>query len=148
MTAAEAEAPELFAEPGSTWWPVLWGPAFAVVGAGAEALAGPVHTIAWVLVGLALAGGAAIWVNARRRLLSVRLTPTTLVQGRETLGVHSIERVEETEQQMGARVLGGGWAVPRKFIGFPVQLDDGSTVLAWARDGDGLRDALRGLVSG
>lgn len=144
----EAEAPVLFAEPGSTWWPVLWGPAFAVLGAGVEALAGPVHTIAWVLVGAGLAGGAAVWVNARRRLLSVRLTPATLVQGRETLAVHSIERVEEADQLMGARVLGGGWAVPRKFTGIPVQLDDGSTVLAWARDGDGLRAALRDLVSG
>ncbi|HEV2779492.1 MAG TPA: hypothetical protein VGX25_08830 [Actinophytocola sp.] len=138
----------LFAEPGSSRWPVLWGPAFAAAGAGVEALGGRVHTVAWILVGLGLAGVAALWVNARRRLLCVRVTPDALVQGQESLAVQRIARVDEADPPAGARVLGGGWTVPRRFTGVGLRLDDGSAVVAWARDGDGLRAALRDVISG
>jgi hypothetical protein len=37
--------------------------------------------------------------------------------------------------------------VPRKFTEVPVRLTDGSTVLAWARDGDALRAALSRLLA-
>jgi hypothetical protein len=144
---SESDQPVLFAEPGSSWWPVLWGPAFAALGAGMEALGGPAHPVTWMLVGLGLAGAATVWVRARRRLLSVRLTPKTLTQGQESLAVDRIATVIE-ETPLGARVLGGGWTVPRKFSGVGVRLDDGTAVLAWARDGDGLRAALDRLVSG
>jgi hypothetical protein len=139
------QSPELFAEPGSSWWPVLWGPVFAVIGAGVEALSGPVHVVAWLIIGPVLAGFAALWVRSRRGLLSVRLTPESLVHGSEALPVERIASVEE-EAPAGARVLGGGWTVPRKFTEVPLRLDDGSVVLAWARDGDGLRSALRDCV--
>jgi hypothetical protein len=133
----------LFAEPGSSWWPVLWGPAFAAVGAGVEALSGPVHLVAWLVVAAGLAGAAALWVRARRRLLSVRLTGSTLTLGTETLAVQRIAEVDGVEPPARARVLGGGWTVPRKLAEVPLRLDDGTVVLAWARDGDGLRAALR-----
>lgn len=136
----------LFAEPGSTWWPVLWGPAFAVAGAGVEAIGGRVHWVAWLVVGPVLAAAAAGWVRGRRRLLSVRLTDSALTQGTETLAVQRIAEVVPDEAPAGARVLGGGWAVPRKFTDVPVRLDDGSVVLAWARDGDTLRTALVDLT--
>jgi hypothetical protein len=139
--------PVLFDEPGSSYWPLLWGPVFAAVGAGLEATTGQVHAVAWPLVGLGLAGIAAVWVSSRRRLLSVRLTPKTLVQGQETLAVDRITAVDEVGTPAGARVLGGGWTVPRKFDGVPVRLDDGTVVLAWARDAEGLRAALRGVVA-
>jgi hypothetical protein len=137
----------LFAEPGSTWWPVLWGPVFAVAGAGVEALSGRVHVLAWLLVGPGLAGLTALWVRARRRLLCVLLTGETLVEGSETLAVQRIAEVG-VDPPARARVLGGAWTVPRKLAEIPVRLDDGSVVLAWARDGDGLLTALRELVSG
>lgn len=138
----------LFEEPGSSWWPVLWGPVFAAIGAGVEALGGRVHTPVWLLVGLGLAGLAALWVRARRRLLTVRLTPSTLTAGQETLAVQRIAAIEEGDPPVRARVLGGAWTVPRKFAAIPLRLDDGTPVLAWARDGDGLRAALHGVVSG
>jgi hypothetical protein len=138
----------LFDEPGSSWWPVLWGPVFALIGAGVEALGGRVHTIAWMVVGVGLAGFTLLWVRARRRLLSVRLTPSTLAQGQESLAVHRISAVEDGDPPPRARVLGGAWTVPRKFTEIPLRLDDGTMVLAWARDGDGLRAALRDAVSG
>jgi hypothetical protein len=140
--------PVLFAEDGSTWWPVLWGPVFAAAGAGLEAFGGRVHWVAWLVVGVGLAGAAAGWVRSRRRLLCVRLTGTELVQGTETLAVQRIAEVPEDEAPAGARVLGGGWTVPRKFDAVPVRLSDGAVVLAWARDGDGLRAALHELASG
>jgi hypothetical protein len=146
MMPFEEDGPVLFAEDGSSWWPVLWGPAFAAVGAAVEALSGPVHVAAWLIIGIGLAGGAAVWVNARRRLHLVRLTPRSLTQGREHLAAERIAEVDDVGHPTGARVLGGGWSVPRKFTDVPVRLDDGTVVIAWARDGEGLLDALRRLV--
>ncbi len=48
--------------------------------------------------------------------------------------------------ELGARVLGGGAWVPKGTTDVPLRLTDGSTVVGWARDGHGLRDALRGLL--
>lgn len=145
MTEPDADEPVLFAEPGSSWWPVSWGPVFAAVGAGFEAVSGSPHGVAWLLVGVGLAGGAAVWVNLRRRLLRVRLTTRTLTQGQEHLAVERIRGVDDVGTPVGAKVLGGGWTVPHKLTAVPVRLDDGGVVLAWARDAEGLREALRGL---
>lgn len=147
MTAPEEGGPVLYVERGSSWWPVLWGPAFAAVGAGVESLSGPVHTAAWLIVGIGLAGVAAVWVNARRKLLLVRLTPGALTQGREHLPVPSITEVYEVGHPAGARVLGGGWTAPRKYTELPVRLDDGTVVIAWAKDAESLRAALRNLIT-
>jgi hypothetical protein len=137
----------LFDEPGSSWWPVLWGPVFAAAGAVVEALGGQVHWVAWLVVGAGLAAGAAAWVRARQRLLGVRLTSSTLTCGTESLAVEQIAEVGG-EAPARTRVLGGGWTVPRKFTEVLLRLDGGDMVLAWARDGDGLVTALRGVVSG
>jgi hypothetical protein len=138
----------LFDEPGSSWWPVLWGPVFAAAGAGIEALSGRVHWVAWLVVGAGLAAGAAAWAQARRRLLRVRLTASTLTCGTESLAVERIVEVGAAggEAPARTRVLGGGWTVPRKFTEVPLRLDGDGMVLAWARDGDGLAAALRGIL--
>jgi hypothetical protein len=138
--------PVLYAEPGSTRWPLLWGPAFAGAGAGVEALTGPVHVVAWLVVGIALFCVFALWVNARRAVYRVELTPLTLHQGREALPVKDIERITGVGAAPGAKVLGGGWTVPRRTYEVPLRLDDGATVLAWARDDDALKAALVRLV--
>ncbi|WP_460402032.1 hypothetical protein [Actinophytocola sediminis] len=136
----------MFAEAGSTWWPVLWGPLFAAIGAGVEAMTGPVHWLPWIVVGLGLGGGAIIWVSARRKVYLVRLTTGTLTQGREQLRVADIAEVTDVGVPVGAKVLGGGWTVPRKTSSVPLRLAGGSVVLAWARDDEGLLAALRRLV--
>lgn len=135
----------VFAEPGSTWWPVAWGPGFALVGALVEALSGPVHVVAWIVVGVVLGAIFALWVTARRRTCAVRVMPDELVQGGERVPVASLAAVE-SEDTDGGRVLGGGFAVPRKFTGVPLRLVDGTLVVAWARDGDGLRAALESVT--
>jgi hypothetical protein len=135
----------LFAEPGSTWWPAAWGPGFALVGALVEALSGPVHVLAWIVVAVVLGAIFALWVTARRRTCAVRVTPDELVQGGERLPVASLASVEPDDTE-GGRVLGGGFAVPRKFTGVPLRLVDGKVVVAWARDGDGLRAALESVI--
>jgi hypothetical protein len=140
------DGPVLYAEPGSSRWPLLWGPAFAALGAGLEALTGPVHVVQWLVVGIGLFGVFALWVTARRKVYRVELTPDTLHQGREALRVKDIEQVTDVGAAPGARVLGGGWTVPRKTVEVPVRLDDGSTVLAWARDDEALKAALARLV--
>ncbi|HJP76572.1 MAG TPA: hypothetical protein VJ914_20045 [Pseudonocardiaceae bacterium] len=135
-----------YAEAGSSWWPVLWGPVFALVGGLVEATTGPVHLIEWIVVGIGLAVAAIVWVQARRRVCSVRLTEETLHQGREELAVDRIAEIEDVGPPLGARVLGGGWTVPKRFTEVPLRLRDGSVVLAWAKNPDALRAALRPLV--
>ncbi len=140
------DEPVLYAEPGSTRWPLLWGPVFAGAGAGLEAITGPVHTVAWLIVGIALFGGAALWVNARRKVYRVELTPKQLRQGRETIEIRTITKVTDVGAAAGARVLGGGWTAPRKTDEVPIRLDDDTVVLAWARDGEAFQESLARLV--
>jgi hypothetical protein len=143
---ADDNAPVLYAEPGSSWWPLLFGPVFALVGAGVEALSGPVHGLDWLIVALVLFGFTALWVQARRRVCSVVLTATALHQGREPLPVERIAEVDDVGEPVGARVLGGGWTVPKKFTEVPLRLTDDAVVVAWAKDPEALRAALRPLV--
>lgn len=139
--------PVLYSERGSSWWPVLWGPAFAALGLVAEQLTlGPQHVAMWILVGIALAVAAAIWVYGRRRLLAVRLTRSELVLGRERLAVDRIAEVSEVGAPVGARVLGGSWTVPKGTGEIPLRLDDDTVVLAWAMDPEKLAAELAKLV--
>jgi hypothetical protein len=135
-----------YAEPGSSFWPVLWAPGFALLGAGVEALTGSVHVLGWVLAALVLAGVWALWVAARRRLRSVSLTDEVLRLGEEELPVSDIAAVEDDEPE-AAKVLGGGWSTPNGTGAVPLRLQDGKIVLAWARRPDELRAALRALLA-
>jgi hypothetical protein len=134
-----------YAEPGSSYWPVLWGPGFALLGAGVEALTGQPHVLGWVLAGVLLAAVWALWVAARRRVCAVELTDVELCLGRERLRLSSIAETLDEEPPLGAKVLGGGWTPPNGTTGVPLRLDDGSVVIAWARRDDRLRAALREL---
>ncbi|GAB2757484.1 hypothetical protein GCM10027174_37030 [Salinifilum aidingensis] len=137
----------LHAESGSGWAPVLWGPAFAAVGLLVEVLSpGPVHLVAWAFVAAVLAVAAAVWVHGRRRVCSLRLTPTELVQGRERLELARVRAVTEVGAPVGARVLGGTLTAPRGTHEVPLRLEDDRVVLAWARDPEALRAALARLV--
>lgn len=138
----------MYSEPGSSWWPVLWGPAFAVAGYLLELLTGPASGALWSFVGLGLMLGAVLWVNGRRRISSVRLTAEDLFQGRERLSVEKIAKFEDVGLPTGARVLGGAWTAPRGTTGVPLQLSDGTVVLGWARDPEAFLRALRGVVRG
>jgi hypothetical protein len=140
------DAPVLFAEHGSSWWPLLWGPLFAAIGVVVEVTTGAVHWLQWFVVAVVLFGGAVVWVSARRKVYLVRLTTGSLTQGRERLAVDVIAAVTDVGTPAGVRILGGGWSVPRRTTAVPVRLADESVALAWARDDDGLRDALRRLV--
>jgi len=146
VTEPAPDEPVLYSEPGSTWWPLLWGPLFAGVGAGVEALSGPVHAAAWLIVGLVLFCGSVVWVNARRKVYVVTLTPSTLRQGRELFPVARIAKVTDVGASVGAKVLGGGWSVPRKTTELPLRLDDNSVVLAWAHYDEDLAAVLTRLV--
>jgi hypothetical protein len=111
-----------------------------------EVTTGAVHWLQWFVVAVALFGGAVVWVSARRRVYLVRLTTGTLTQGRERVAVGEIAAVTDVGTPVGVRILGGGWSTPRRTTAVPVRLADESVALAWARDDDGLRDALRRLV--
>ncbi|GAA1035000.1 MULTISPECIES: hypothetical protein [Amycolatopsis] len=138
----------LYSEPGVGWSALVWGPLFALLGALAElATAGPTHVVGWVLIGVALVALTLPWVYARRRFLSLEVTTEGLRQGRETLAAEKIASVSDVGAPVGARVLGGGWSVPRKYDELPVELDDGTVVLAWARDVEALKTALAELAA-
>ncbi|GAA0527450.1 hypothetical protein A8924_7300 [Saccharopolyspora erythraea NRRL 2338] len=139
--------PVLYAERGASWWPVLWGPAFALVGVAVELLTpGPRHLVAWLLLAGALAAAATVWVYGRRKVCSVRLTPTNLAVGREVLEVERIAAATDVGAPVGARVLGGGWTAPKGTGEVPLRLTDDRVVLAWARDPESLVTALRRLL--
>jgi hypothetical protein len=137
----------LYAESGVSWAAIVWGPVFAVVGALAElATGGPVHIVGWLMVGFGLGVITVPWVYARRRFLSLEVTTKELRQGREKVPAAQLAEVTDVGTPVGARVLGGGWSVPRKYDSLPVKLADGTVVLAWAKDVEALQDALDRLV--
>ncbi|WP_020417387.1 DUF3093 family protein [Amycolatopsis sp. ATCC 39116] len=132
-----------YLERGASWTALAYGPGFALLGFLAELLTGATHTVAWVIVGLGLAAITAPWVYARRRFLTVRVTGDALWQGRERLPLTDIAEVTDVGAPTGARVLGGGWTTPNKYEALPIRLTDGTVVLAWAKDVEALRTALR-----
>jgi hypothetical protein len=136
----------LYREPGASWSALVWGPLFAVVGFLTDLATGGVHVIGWILVALGLLAMTAPWVYARRRFLAVRVTRENLWQGREALPVDTIVAVTDVSPALGAKVLGGGWTVPRKFDELPIEVADGTVVLAWARDVEALQNALARVV--
>jgi hypothetical protein len=139
------DQPTLYAEPGTSWWPLLWGPVFALVGFGLEALTGANRPWLWLLVAVTLLLPTLVWVQGRRRVYAVRLTPVALHQGREELPVRDVEKV--VEARADARVLGGGWSLPRGTEALPLRLADGTVVTAWARDAEALREQLDRLLA-
>jgi hypothetical protein len=137
----------LYAESGVSWAAIVWGPVFALVGALAELVTGgPVHIVGWLMVGAGLCAITVPWVYARRRFLSLEVTTKQLRQGREKVAADQLASVTDVGVPVGARVLGGGWSVPRKYDSLPVELADGTVVLAWAKDVEALQDALDRLV--
>ncbi|MBW4715854.1 hypothetical protein [Saccharothrix obliqua] len=141
------EQPVLYREAGASWWPLLWGPVFAAAGFGVEALTGSAWPALWVFVACVLFVSTVLWVQGRRRVYGVRLTPVALHQGREELPVRDIAAASGVEPRAGARVLGGGWALPRGAEPVPLRLVDGAVVLGWARDADALRVELDRLLA-
>ena len=138
----------LYRESGSSWWPLLWGPAFAVAGYLVELITGPASVALWTIVGLVLTLCAVLWVNLRVKTGSIALTAEEAQFGREKLPVAMIEACTDVGAPAGARVLGGGWSVPKGTTAVPLRLLDGTVVLAWARDPEALLAALRRVVRG
>lgn len=147
---ADARVSVHYEEPGASWWALLFGPIFSLVGLSVEFLSGKVFLWLWIGVAVVLSAFTALWVYARRTYAAVRVTDEELVQGSETVRVDRIAKVLEYSSwgkgSVKVRVLGGGLAVPRKYEEVPLRLDDGSVVLAWARDGEGMRAALRTVM--
>ncbi|MBQ6642219.1 MAG: hypothetical protein IJH84_14475 [Saccharopolyspora sp.] len=146
MSDAET-GPVLYAEDGSTWWPVAWGPVFAGCGLLVELLTpGVVNLAAWLLLAGVLGVAAAAWVYARRRALLVLLTPTLLTVGREDLEIARIAAITDVGAPMGVPVLGGGFTPPKGMGEIPLRLADDRVVLAWAKDPAALLEELRPLL--
>jgi hypothetical protein len=143
----DASGPVVYAEPGSSWWPLCWGPGFALVGALVETVTpGLTHWAMWALLAGALTVASAVWIYGRRRVCSLSVSRASLVMGREELAVSRIAAVTDVGSPVGTRVLGGGWTVPKGTSEVPLLLDDGQVLLAWARDPEALSEALRSVL--
>ncbi|GGN17837.1 hypothetical protein GCM10011609_68520 [Lentzea pudingi] len=136
----------LYRESGSSWWPLLWGPAFAVAGYLVELITGPASVALWAIVGLLLTVCAVVWVHLRVKTGSMELTAEEAQFGREKIPVAMIEACQDVGAPTGAKVLGGGWSVPKGTTAVPLRLVDGTVVLAWARDPEAFLAALRRVV--
>lgn len=135
---------ERYREPGASWWPLSWGPGLAAVGLVFELLAdGPVHLLTWLVLAAVAVITAAVPVNARRRLVTVRVTPVAVHFGHETLPLADLAQVDDVGAPAGAQVLGGFAAVPSRTVEVPLRLVDGPIVIGWSRHPDRLRAALR-----
>ena len=148
----------LFYEPGGRWRSLAWGPIFCLVALVIELYTGPVvHYFALSLFALLLMGFTYVQVSAARQHVSVELTPTQLRQGTESIDIVDIAAVlppadysdgdYEPKRWETARVLGELTGVPRRRYAIGLRLVGGALVQAWARDDDGLREALEQVVA-
>ncbi|WP_139235183.1 hypothetical protein [Actinopolyspora lacussalsi] len=112
-----------YAEPGSSWWPLLWGPAFALLGLVVElATPGPLHLPQWPVLAVLLAAAAVPWVRARRRFHSVTLTTVELTVGGESVPLDRLVLPEAEPATRAARVLGAASTVPKGMTEVPLLL--------------------------
>ncbi|MFC9516060.1 hypothetical protein ACFTSD_10075 [Nocardiaceae bacterium NPDC056970] len=151
----DAQTP-LFLEEGARWRTVVYGPVFCVIALVIELVTGPVvHWFALTLFAAILAGIVSVQVAAARRHVSVLLTGSLLRQGAEEVPLDEIDEVlpeadpyaDEPQPWETARTLGELSGVPRRRTGIGLRLRDGSLAQAWARDDEGLRDALTQAVA-
>ncbi|MCA0159045.1 DUF3093 family protein [Tsukamurella sp. M9C] len=115
----------------------------------------------WLLLGLATQGFVWLQVTAGRTHVSMAITPEELRCGEETIPVADIARIlpgkspdhprkakpEDFPAWSSARAMGRLSTVPRRRYGMGIQLADGSTVQAWARNDYALRAALEPLLA-
>lgn len=135
---------ERYCEAGSSWWPLTWGPGLAAGGLLLEVFAGgTVHLLSWLALAAVAAVTAAVPVSARRRLVTIRVTPVAVHFGRESLPLADLAEVDDVGAPVGARVLGGFASVPSRTQQVPLRLVDGRVVLGWSRYPDSLRAVLR-----
>ncbi|WP_286899782.1 hypothetical protein [Thermocrispum sp.] len=140
----------LYDDPGGSWLALAFPFGLAAAGVAVEAVTGPVFWSLWALAGGVLLLFTVLWVVARRRFCRVRVTRSELIQGPEVLAIDRIAKIlpagPRDEQVRDLRVLGGGHSMPRKYEPVRLQLTDGTRALAWARDGEALRTALRAAM--
>lgn len=114
-------------------------------------LPGPDHVLAWLAVIPLVAGVFALSVLAGRRVWSVEVGEDDLRVGQDRLALSAIdarhlqamaEGSDVGGVDTGARVLGGGWSVPKGRVGLPVRRNDGASMLVPSRDPESLRRAL------
>lgn len=138
----------LYFEQGGSWWAASFPVVFVGAGIGLETLFGGVYWTLWLITAAVLVPFTLLWIYGRRRFFLVRLTREELTQGSETLPVEQIAEVHDGDDEpFGVRVLGGSHSVPRKYQPVRLRLRDGGQALAWARDGEALRTALRAVVA-
>src|SRR5690606_4945001 len=91
----EVERRDRYHESGASGWALAGGPLCGLVGyVGGRRAGGRGNTTLWLWVGVGLFALPALWVCARRRFLSARVTDTELWQGGERLAVDRITAVD------------------------------------------------------
>jgi DUF3093 family protein len=147
--AGEFASEVRYTERGASWRPLGVVVLLCLVGLVIDALlpGHSVHLLGWVLAFVAVAGVIGIASYARMQFGTVTVTATTLRVGRETLPLSTVDYSYLVDDDaggapVGARILGGGMAVPKGRSPMPLRLTDGTVVLVPCRDPAALRAAL------
>ena len=148
----------LFAEPGASRLWMLAGPASAVAMALLQKQAGgefePTVPLAFLIL---VTGFIGLQVKATRVHTSVELTRDALRQGTEVTPISQIVEVipdppisprsgEPQHRWQSARTLGELSGIPKGRTAIGIRLTNDRMAQAWARNHDGLREALDRLV--
>jgi hypothetical protein len=132
---------------------VSWRPLWVVVGLILVgfcldvALPGGNHLLAWALGFVAIVGVVGIGMYARAQFGSLSVSALRLRVGRESVPLSTVDLPYLRDSEVGgppvgARVLGGGWSVPKGREALPIRLTDGAVVLVPCRDPEAVRTAL------
>ncbi|MFT3901041.1 MAG: DUF3093 domain-containing protein [Gordonia sp. (in: high G+C Gram-positive bacteria)] len=139
----------LYAEPGSSWWPILIGPILIGAILIMEALGpGQVH---WLVMGIffvVITGPVYLFITAAKEFASVELTEKTLRCGTRRICLCDIATIypenngNDFKDWQKATALGGLPTVPRGRKGIGLKMVNDKLTQAWARDVDVLRTEL------
>lgn len=158
MTDTGEGAEILFAEQGASWLWLLAGPASAVAMALLQRQAGggfePLVPLAFLVL---VSGFLGLQVKATRVHTSVELTRESLREGTEIVPVSEIVEVypdppvseksgEPLHRWQSARTLGELSGIPKGRTAVGLRLSSNRDAQAWARNPNGLREALNRLV--
>lgn len=134
-----------YAEPGASWWLLLMGPVLGLLGALTQLSGdGRMQIAVWLVAALVITGFTAPIVAARRRHTAVEVTGGRARFGQEWIDLSEVAQAGQapSEDAELARVLGGGYVVPRGTREVRLLLVDGTSVRGFARRPDRLRAAL------
>lgn len=139
-----------YSERAVSWRPLWLVCGLLILGFVVDLALGSAHLLGWALAFVAIVGVLGISMYARAQFGSLSVSALRLRVGRESIPLSTVdlEYLRDSSSAggppVGARVVGGGWSVPKGRQALPVRLTDGAVVLVPCRDPAAVRTALLG----